>query len=137
MDYLAIAPHLTLTSSILILMLFVGFWRHHLATMVLTVVGFVATFIALFPALDASPRAVTPLMQLDSFAAFFNAMFLIIAAQRETNRKQQIIPACCLLAREEQSCSPQKFVRFFGLSVKANGGPPAAGPRAIPVCFWL
>ncbi|MCZ6655679.1 MAG: NADH-quinone oxidoreductase subunit N [Gammaproteobacteria bacterium] len=80
MDILAIAPHLTLTVSILIVMLVVGFWRNHRLTMVLTVLGFVATFIALFPALDASPRAVTPLIQLDSFAAFFNAMFLIIAA---------------------------------------------------------
>ncbi len=80
MDVLAMAPYLTLTASILIVMLVVGFWRNHRLTMVLTVLGFVATFVALFPALDASPRAVTPLMQLDSFAAFFNAMFLIIAA---------------------------------------------------------
>ena len=80
MDYLAIAPHITLTVSILIVMLVVGFWRNHRLTMALTVLGFVATFIALFPALGASPRAVTPLIQLDSFAAFFNAMFLIIAA---------------------------------------------------------
>jgi NADH-quinone oxidoreductase subunit N len=80
MDYLAIAPHITLTVSILIVMLVVGFWRNHRLTMALTVLGFIATFIALFPALDASPRAVTPLIQLDSFAAFFNAMFLIIAA---------------------------------------------------------
>ena len=80
MDALAMAPYLTLTASILIVMLVVGFWRNHRLTMVLTVLGFVATFVALFPALDASPRAVTPLMQLDSFAAFFNAMFLIIAA---------------------------------------------------------
>lgn len=79
-DYLALAPHITLTAAIMLLVLLVSFWRNHTAAMILTVGGFAAAFAALFFAIRAATWEVTPLYLFDGFAAFFDGMILLAAA---------------------------------------------------------
>ena len=79
-DYLALAPHIVLTAAIMLTVLAVSFWRNHRLAMLLTLAGFAAAFAALFPAMDAASREVTPLYIFDGFAAFFDALILIAAA---------------------------------------------------------
>ncbi|MDE0364724.1 MAG: NADH-quinone oxidoreductase subunit N [Gammaproteobacteria bacterium] len=79
-DYLALAPHITLTAAIMLLVLLVSFWRNHLAAMILTVGGFAGAFAALFFAIRTATWEVTPLYLFDGFAAFFDGMILIAAA---------------------------------------------------------
>ena len=80
LDFQALAPHLTLTGGLMVVLLAVSFWRSHRATLALTLLSFAAAFVALWPGLDASPREVTPLLMLDAYAAFFNALFILIGA---------------------------------------------------------
>ena len=80
LDFQALAPHLTLTGGLLVVLLAVSFWRGHRATLALSLLSFAAAFIALWPGLDAGPREVTPLLMLDAYAAFFNALFIVIGA---------------------------------------------------------
>ena len=79
-DYMALAPHITLAAAIMLLVLVVSFWRNHLAAMILTVVGFAAAFAALSPAMQTATWEVTPLYVFDGFAAFFDGLILIAAA---------------------------------------------------------
>ncbi len=79
LDYQALAPHLTLTVALMILVLVVSFWRGHRATAALSALALIATFAALPFGLGAGPREVTPLMMLDSYAAFFNGLIIISA----------------------------------------------------------
>ena len=79
-DYLALAPHIVLTSVIMLMVLVVSFWRNHRLTMLLTVAGFAAAFAALFPAMRTAAWEVTPLYIFDGYAAFFDALILIAAA---------------------------------------------------------
>ncbi len=78
-DYLALAPHITLTGAIMLIVLVVSFWCQHRLAMLLTVAAFAAAFVALFPALQTAPREVTPLFVFDGYAAFFDALVLIAA----------------------------------------------------------
>lgn len=64
----------------MVVLLAVSFWRSHSATLALTLLSLAAAFIALWPGLDAGPREVTPLLVLDAYAAFFNALFIVIGA---------------------------------------------------------
>lgn len=80
LDFQALAPHLTLTGGLLVVLLAVSFWRGHRTAFALTLLSFAAAFAALWPGLDASPRGVTPLLMLDAYAAFFNALFILIGA---------------------------------------------------------
>ena len=84
----------------MVVLLAVSFWRGHRTAFALTLLSFAAAFIALWPGLDASPRAVTPLLMLDAYAAFFNALFILIGA------------VTALLARrylEGRAGSPEEF----------------------------
>ena len=80
LDFQALAPHLTLTGGLMVVLLAVSFWRGHRTTLALTLLSLAAAFIALWPGLDAGPREVTPLLMLDAYAAFFNALFILIGA---------------------------------------------------------
>ncbi len=80
LDFQALAPHLTLTAGLLVVVLAISFWRSHRTALTLTLLSFAAAFIALWPGLDAAPRQVTPLLVLDAYAAFFNGLFILIGA---------------------------------------------------------
>lgn len=64
----------------MVVLLAVSFWRGHRTAFALTLLSFVAAFVALWPGLDAGPREVTPLLMLDAYAAFFNGLFILIGA---------------------------------------------------------
>ena len=76
-DYLAILPHITLAGVIVVLLLVVSFVRNHALVASLTVIGLLATLIAIVPSLAELPREVTPLIVVDRYATFFNVMFLL------------------------------------------------------------
>lgn len=100
LDFQALAPHLTLTGGLMVVLLAVSFWRGHRTAFALTLLSFAAAFIALWPGLDASPREVTPLLMLDAYAAFFNGLFILIGA------------VTALLARrylEDRAGGPEEF----------------------------
>ncbi|MDE0272556.1 MAG: hypothetical protein OXP11_15295, partial [Gammaproteobacteria bacterium] len=80
LDFQALASHLTLTGGLMVVLLAVSFWRSHRTAFALTLLSLAAAFIALWPGLDAGPRAVTPLLMLDAYAAFFNGLFILIGA---------------------------------------------------------
>ena len=80
LDFQALAPHLTLTGGLMVVLLAVSFWRSHRTTLALTLLSLAAAFIALWPGLDAGSRDVTPLLVLDAYAAFFNGLFILIGA---------------------------------------------------------
>ena len=76
-DYLAIAPHITLTCVIVVLLLAVSFVRNHALIAALTIIGLLATLVAIVPSLAEVPRAVTPLIVVDHYATFFNVLFVL------------------------------------------------------------
>ena len=80
LDFQALAPHLTLTGALLVILLVVSFRRSRRLTVGLTLLALAAAFAALPFGLSAGAREVTPLLLLDSYAAFFNGLFIIIAA---------------------------------------------------------
>ena len=80
LDYQALAPHLTLTAGVLLVLLVVSFRRSHRLTAALAGLVLAAAFVALPFGLQSGAREVTPLLMLDSYAAFFNGLFIIIAA---------------------------------------------------------
>ena len=80
LDYQALAPHLTLTAGVLLVLLVVSFRRSHRLTAALAGLVLAAAFAALPFGLQSGAREVTPLLMLDSYAAFFNGLFIIIAA---------------------------------------------------------
>ena len=80
LDYQALAPHLTLTAGVLLVLLVVSFRRSHRLTATLAGLVLAAAFAALPFGLLNGAREVTPLLMLDSYAAFFNGLFIIIAA---------------------------------------------------------
>ena len=80
LDYQALAPHLTLTAGVLLVLLVVSFRRSHRLTATLAGLVLAAAFAALPFGLLSGAREVTPLLMLDSYAAFFNGLFIIIAA---------------------------------------------------------
>ena len=55
LDFQALAPHLTLTGGLLVVLLAVSFWRGHRATLALTLLSFAAAFVALWPASTPAP----------------------------------------------------------------------------------
>ena len=77
LDWLALAPHVALLAGALIIVLVVSFRRSHGGALAMTAAAFAIAFLALFPALEAAPREVTPLFVFDGYAAFFSGLFLI------------------------------------------------------------
>ena len=80
LDFQALAPHLILTAALMVILLVVSFRRDHRLTAALTLLSLAVALAALPWGLSAGARAVTPLLLLDAYAAFFNGLFLIVAA---------------------------------------------------------
>lgn len=69
-DLVALAPHLVLAATAIVVLLAIA-WRRHRGTVVgLTLLGLALTLASLGVALDASPRQVTSLVRVDGFTVF-------------------------------------------------------------------
>ena len=79
LDYQALAPHLTLTGALLLVMLAISFRRSHRTAAWLTVLSLIAVLLVLPLGLGAGARQVTPLLMLDGYAAFLNGLFVLMA----------------------------------------------------------
>ena len=77
-DLLAILPLVILAATAVALLLLIAFFRHHRLAAGLALFGLAAAFVALLALPPGLPRAVTPLLVWDSYAAFFTG--LIVAA---------------------------------------------------------
>ena len=69
----------------------------------MTAAAFAIAFLALFPALEAAPREVTPLFVFDGYAAFFSGLFLIaglataLLCRRYLEGRARHQEECCIL----------------------------------------
>ena len=74
----ALFPFMILSLSSVVVMLLIGFYRHHALTAVLTAAGLGLTFVSLWPAAHVAPTGMTPLMTMDGYAPYF--IGLVVAA---------------------------------------------------------
>ena len=79
MDFLALAPYLTLLGGILVLVLVISFWRSHAIAMSVSVVVLLGTLGSIGFGLDAGVRSLSNFMVLDGYVAYFNVLFLVAA----------------------------------------------------------
>lgn len=75
-DFQAMTPWLVLTGAAVVVLLQITIARVHGASVLLSVVGLVATLATIPYAAQAAPRRVTPLFLVDGFALFFLALLL-------------------------------------------------------------
>ena len=78
-ELIALSPHLSLGTFIVLSLLVVSFWRSHRLAAVFTTLGFSVTFLAIIPASAVLPVLVTPLVTIDGYALFFVGLFLLSA----------------------------------------------------------
>ncbi|MCM2330827.1 NADH-quinone oxidoreductase subunit N [Geopseudomonas sagittaria] len=74
----ALLPLLVTGATAVVVMLAIAWKRHHGQTFLLSVLGLNLALLAIIPSLGVAPLEVTPLLRIDSFAAYYSA--LIIAA---------------------------------------------------------
>jgi NADH-quinone oxidoreductase subunit N len=78
-DFTALLPYLILTGAAVAVLLAITIVRSHRLTAGLTMAGLVLAFAALPVALSVAPRAVTPLVEVDGFAIFFDGLLIAAA----------------------------------------------------------
>jgi NADH-quinone oxidoreductase subunit N len=76
-DLRALLPLIVLGASIVIIMLVIAFYRNHLLTLTLTLIGLILAFITLPFAASASTSQVTLLLTIDHFAIFYIGLILV------------------------------------------------------------
>jgi NADH-quinone oxidoreductase subunit N len=77
-DLLALSPLIVLAAASVIVMLVIAFYRSHLLTAVLTLIGLTLAFLTLQPVSVLAPHRITSLLVIDRYALFF--MGLVFAA---------------------------------------------------------
>jgi NADH-quinone oxidoreductase subunit N len=75
-DLVVLLPLIILAAGAVMLMLVIAFYRNHPLTFGLTLAGLAAAFISLLFISPALPRQVTPLLVVDSYAAFYIGLLL-------------------------------------------------------------
>lgn len=78
-DFMAIAPHLTITVGILITLLLVSFQRRPALIFAATILTLVAGFIATIISFNSLPHAIMEFVVVDKMGAFMNILFIIAA----------------------------------------------------------
>jgi NADH-quinone oxidoreductase subunit N len=76
-DIFTLLPYIILSSTILVVMLAISFYRHHGLATALSLVGLVLSFIALLLVEPNVPRQITPLVIMDDFAIYFSGLILL------------------------------------------------------------
>lgn len=77
---IALLPMIVITVSSVLVMMVSAFLPGHRLLNALSLLGIIATFLALFPALDTVPIQVTPLVLIDRFALFYSGLVLLAGA---------------------------------------------------------
>ncbi|MCZ7626854.1 MAG: hypothetical protein M5R38_14710 [Candidatus Methylomirabilis sp.] len=75
-DVVTLLPLMVIGAAAVTIMLQAAFYRHHLAAVVLTLLGLALSLASLLPASRYLPRPVTPLLVLDRFALFYVGLIL-------------------------------------------------------------
>ncbi|MFI8608751.1 NADH-quinone oxidoreductase subunit NuoN [Pseudomonas sp. AOB-7] len=75
--FIALLPLLVCAATAIAVMLGIAWRRSHRQSFLLSVIGLNLALLALLPALRVMPLEVTPLLRIDSFAAFYMALILV------------------------------------------------------------
>jgi len=75
--FIALAPLLITSATVVVVMLAIAWRRNHAQTFLLTCAGLNLALLSILPALKVTPLAVTPLLQVDNFAALYMALILV------------------------------------------------------------
>lgn len=74
--FIALAPLLITSATIIVVMLAIAWRRNHSQTFLLSVGGLNLALLSIYPALKVAPLVVTPLLHIDSFACLYMALIL-------------------------------------------------------------
>ncbi|WP_407316344.1 NADH-quinone oxidoreductase subunit NuoN [Pseudomonas sp. nanlin1] len=75
--FYALAPLLITSLTIVVVMLAIAWRRNHAQTFLLTCAGLNLALLSILPVLKLTPMQVTPLLQVDNFAALYMALILV------------------------------------------------------------
>jgi len=75
--FIALAPLLITSLTVVVVMLAIAWRRNHSQTFLITCAGLNLALLSILPVLKLTPLAVTPLLQVDNFAALYMALILI------------------------------------------------------------
>lgn len=75
--FIALAPLLITSLTIIVVMLAIAWRRNHSQTFLISVAGLNLALLSILPALKVAPLAVTPLLQIDTFACLYMALILV------------------------------------------------------------
>ena len=75
--FIALAPLLITSLTIIVVMLAIAWRRNHSQTFLISVAGLNLALLSIIPALKVAPLAVTPLMMVDDFALLYIALILV------------------------------------------------------------
>jgi NADH-quinone oxidoreductase subunit N len=75
----ALLPLLVLAGTAVILLVVIAFYRHRTLSTGLVLAGLAAAFLAILPASDVAPQAVTALLVIDGYALFYVGLLLVAA----------------------------------------------------------
>ncbi|MHA6140500.1 NADH-quinone oxidoreductase subunit NuoN [Pseudomonas mohnii] len=75
--FIALAPLLITSATIIVAMLAIAWRRNHSQTFLISVAGLNLALLSILPALKVTPLAVTPLLQIDTFACLYMALILV------------------------------------------------------------
>ncbi|MER2097147.1 MAG: NADH-quinone oxidoreductase subunit N, partial [Pseudomonas qingdaonensis] len=75
--FIALAPLLITSITIVVVMLAIAWRRNHSQTFLLSTVGLNLALLSIIPTLKVAPLAVTPLLTVDSFACLYMALILV------------------------------------------------------------
>jgi NADH-quinone oxidoreductase subunit N len=75
--FIALAPLLITSLTIVVVMLAIAWRRNHSQTFLLSTAGLNLALLSIIPALKVAPLAVTPLVMIDDFALLYTALILV------------------------------------------------------------
>ncbi len=75
--FIALAPLLITSLTVVVVMLAIAWRRNHSQTFLITCAGLNLALLSILPVIKLTPLAVTPLLQVDNFAALYMALILI------------------------------------------------------------
>jgi NADH-quinone oxidoreductase subunit N len=75
-DLVTLSPLIVLSATAIVVMLVIAFYRNHVLTTVLTLLGLVLSFISLWISASTATPQVTPLLILDGYALFYIGLLL-------------------------------------------------------------